>query len=139
MDMDDNESMEMTFSGWGSYQLKLIFSFWDIKTETQFFWSCVAVFFFSAGYHGIRNQLYNLESKIKSDFPHEVTENGNKYDNEIVGSLQYWRLFHAGLSAVVYGYGLFMMLIAMSYNPALFLSLVCGYSFGNYLYFQTQP
>lgn len=45
------------------------------------------------------------------------------------------RAFHSILTGVNYGLALLMMLIAMTYNPSLFLALVSGYSVGDFLFF----
>lgn len=40
------------------------------------------------------------------------------------------RLAHAGLSGLLYGYALILMLAAMTYNPGVFVALVLGYIAG---------
>ena len=44
------------------------------------------------------------------------------------------RLLHAFLSAVNYGLALMLMLVAMTYNPSLFVALVVGYGLGDYMF-----
>ena len=46
-------------------------------------------------------------------------------------SLLFLRLLHALLTAINYGLSLLLMLVAMTYNPGLFLALVVGYFFGD--------
>jgi hypothetical protein len=64
--------------------------------------------------------------------------------NKIV-SLSPWRYFwfrvlHAVLSGLNYGLALLLMLIAMTYNPSLFMALIVGYSFGDFIFFaQMRP
>jgi len=43
------------------------------------------------------------------------------------------RLMHASCTAINYGLSLLLMLVAMTYNPGLFLALVVGYFFGDLL------
>ncbi len=45
------------------------------------------------------------------------------------------RLLHSLVSALSYGLALMLMLVAMTYNPSLFLSLVVGYGLGDFLFF----
>ena len=45
------------------------------------------------------------------------------------------RLLHSILSGINYGIALTLMLIAMTFNPSLFLALVIGYSIGDFIFF----
>ena len=45
------------------------------------------------------------------------------------------RLLHSILSGCNYGVALMLMLIAMTFNPSLFLALVIGYSVGDFIFF----
>lgn len=45
------------------------------------------------------------------------------------------RILHALLSGLNYGVALLLMLIAMTYNPGLFLALIFGYAVGDFLFF----
>ena len=45
------------------------------------------------------------------------------------------RLLHALLNALNYGLALMLMLVAMTFNPCLFLALVIGYGLGDYYFF----
>lgn len=44
------------------------------------------------------------------------------------------RLAHAVLSGLLYAYALLLMLAAMTYNPGVFLALVCGYIAGEFAF-----
>lgn len=50
-------------------------------------------------------------------------------------SLFIGRLIHAVLSGLNYGLALLLMLVAMTYNPSLFLALVVGYALGDFVFF----
>jgi Ctr copper transporter family len=54
-----------------------------------------------------------------------------------LGSSKYiqLRLLHSLLSGYNYGVALLLMLVAMTYNPALFLALVVGYTIGDYVFY----
>ena len=48
----------------------------------------------------------------------------------------FWlRLLHSVLSGLNYGLALFLMLMAMSYNPSIFVSLITGYAIGDFIFF----
>ena len=47
--------------------------------------------------------------------------------------LLFLRLIHALFTAINYGLSLLLMLVAMTYNPGLFLALIVGYFFGDLL------
>lgn len=44
------------------------------------------------------------------------------------------RLAHALLSGLLYAYALLLMLAAMTYNPGVFLALMCGYIAGEFAF-----
>lgn len=46
-----------------------------------------------------------------------------------------FRLLHALLSGLNYALALLLMLVAMTYNPGLFMALVIGYAIGDFLFF----
>lgn len=46
-----------------------------------------------------------------------------------------WRLLHAFISAIQYGLSLMLMLVAMTYNPSLFVALITGYFVGDFLFY----
>ena len=55
---------------------------------------------------------------------------------QAVGNRQLWlRGIHAVAAGSNYGLALFLMLVAMTYNPSLFLMLVVGYSIGDFFFF----
>ena len=45
------------------------------------------------------------------------------------------RLLHSILSGLNYGMALMLMLVAMTFNPSLFLALVIGFSIGDFVFF----
>ena len=45
------------------------------------------------------------------------------------------RLLHSILSGLNYGMALMLMLVAMTFNPLLFLALVIGFSIGDFVFF----
>lgn len=52
----------------------------------------------------------------------------------------WFRVLHSTLSGLNYGLALLLMLIAMTYNPSLFMALIIGYAFGDFIFFsQMRP
>lgn len=47
-----------------------------------------------------------------------------------------YRILHAILGGVSYGLAMLLMLVAMTYNPSLFLALILGYAVGDYIFFR---
>jgi Ctr copper transporter family len=59
-----------------------------------------------------------------------------KSPGEISSERYLWlRLAHSVLAGLNYGMALVLMLIAMSYNPSIFVSLITGYAFGDFIFF----
>lgn len=127
MDMDD-DGMRMTFASWSSYQLKIIFNSWNVTTRWEFVIAWICVFIFSIFYHWLRYILCQVENTY---FKSRLVSDGSNAHFLSMG-----RFVHSIVNAMLYGSGLFMMLIAMTYNPCLFLSLVLGYATGDYLFFK---
>lgn len=58
------------------------------------------------------------------------------YEEKISVAKYWWfRLLHAVLSGLNYGLALLLMLVAMTFNPSLFLALMVGYSIGDFVFF----
>lgn len=46
-----------------------------------------------------------------------------------------FRILHATLAGLNYGLALLLMLVAMTYNPSLFMALIIGYGIGDFIFF----
>ena len=162
MDMgDDNGDMSgmmmvMTFGSWSDYQLKLLFESWDIKNRWQFALSWLAVVGATISYQGIKFWLIYYETNLMikatkrssiadqvedtNELPVNVFSNGGSLMDSLLDSSMMnmsfkERIVHAFVSAVNYGFALLLMLVAMTYNPCLFLALVVGYGLGDVVFF----
>ena len=97
--------------------------------------------------NNIKNTIglgFTSESSINSaaiDNSHLIDSSDKKKQNFIDRvidilknrTLLFLRLIHALFTAINYGLSLLLMLVAMTYNPGLFLALVVGYFFGDLL------
>ena len=203
-------SMSMTFSPLPSYQTKVLWDWWDVRTKTQFAFSLLFVALACVFYHYVRLAIVNLEEGIRDEIRSAAAAAGSGSDgygivlngmygivlngmhsesNGITESLtadktnrasgtgrarndsgstdiakpstmfaifmsmclprggrgaakavvpkrlQSMLLLHAFLSAFAYALALLLMLVAMTYNSLLFLSLVAGYFAGDYLFY----
>ena len=80
----------------------------------------------------------NLEAGLGKDDSHLITDRvinnssiHDSFDKRLIFTL---RLQHAGLSALSYCWSLLLMLVAMTYNTALFVALVIGYAVGDFIF-----
>ena len=156
-------SMPMYFSPWEyGGPLQLLWSTWQIQTPWQFALSWLAVAACAVVYHLSECVLAALDKanmKLlvrKGELVHLAERNDAIADAEAaIGrevkqqqehraptGMTYiprpagWaavKLLRATVAAVRYLLGLMMMLVAMTFNPSLFLALVVGYLAGDYL------
>ena len=49
------------------------------------------------------------------------------------------RIVHSVLGAIHYGLSLLLMLVAMTFNSALFVALIIGYLIGDYIFYHLNP
>lgn len=62
---------------------------------------------------------------------------GNKGPTRLTRhSLVILRIMHAVLGGVSYGLAMLLMLVAMTYNPGLFVALIAGYTAGDFIFFR---
>lgn len=143
--------MVMTFGDWDDYKLKLLWEEWDIQDRTQFAFSCIAVMVCSVIYHFllylgfcIDRQMATLSAAHGSEalIDHESgVGEGTKlrgsqpaYGPQTDRAMLILRLKHAAIAALQYTLALLLMLVAMTYNPSLFLCLCLGYGLGDFLF-----
>jgi hypothetical protein len=150
MDMDMDMSMVMTFQSWSSYQLQILFDSWNVTTKGQFALSWFAVVISVVAYHGMKYALLKMEknenSAVYKRIPNESAGATMGIDSTIVGGTfksdsaishqlsMKFRVYHALLSGLNYGMSLMLMLVAMTYNPWLFVALMIGCAIGDYIF-----
>lgn len=129
------------FDGWGEYQLKVLFSFWNIQKEWQFALSCIAIICGCMGLFGLillRQYLkHNIAIHCNMNLVVERPEDTAKlvYKRTVKQSTGLWciKLCYFITSLLFYCLLLFLALITTTMNPWLFVSLVFGYSLGEIL------
>jgi len=101
----------------------LLFSNWTPETNSQLVGTCFAVFFMTIFFF----VLQFLQKTLHKKYP--------THDTNLMGRLMkisHWA--HAGVHVCIFGWGYFLMLLAMSYNGYIFVSICIGAFFG-YLVF----
>jgi hypothetical protein len=123
----------------------------------QFLMSWISVFFLTVLYHVLRYAIIVIERSMtlhNTEFVQtDSTANnrslnslemgvedslllasGSRHGNNIQWGFR-MRVTHCIVAGVTYSLALFLMLVAMTYNSTLFLALVFGYGFGDFLFF----
>lgn len=159
--MDMDMEMVMTFGKWTDYKLKLLWDDWDITSRVEFGFSWLLVFVMGVVYHLIKFYMVRTEDDMRkvSASGHQTLlehENGavnnsrsSKAEEGISGNgaasalmdssspsnaMVILRVKHAALAAIHYALALLLMLVAMTYNPCLFLACCLGYGAGDYAF-----
>ena len=146
-------SMTMVFDSWDTYQLQILFSTWNVQTQWQFALSWFSVAFAVIVYRYLDCVAHHFHSGMKRFLTKPATNCDSTVKVDAVplrpiGWLQV-KIIYGLLTAAKYSLSLFLMLIAMTYNPNLFVALFVGYFFGEvlftdkkldlYLYHNSQP
>lgn len=150
--------MVMTFQPW-SCDVQILFAGWDPKNGVQYTLSWFAIAIACIGYHALRYKIEEMEVHRAVAFQKEeagldgadLTENllnsGKKQGGAAYGSTNSYEvtndgitnqpmyyLTHSVLVALGYGLSLMLMLVAMTYNPGLFLALMVGWGVGDFIF-----
>ena len=135
------------FLGWDSFQTQLLFGSFMITERWQFVLTWFAVLLSVVAFHFLQHVILSLDESMAFIIKRENRESKDiiDYSNSInlsdrsmrkirrpVG-WQTVKFVHAVLSAVKYGLSLILMLVAMTFNPSLFLALVIGSAMGEYI------
>ena len=134
----------MTFLPWESYRVELLFAGWNVSQPWQFALTWFVVMFAAMSLHILDCASLSLrKSMIKILLNYEAVEAVEKcVDATVVFPIEKikrpvgWqavKIIHGLLAGTSYGLSLLLMLVAMTYNPSLFLALFVGYIFGDYL------
>ncbi len=143
--------MVMTFSDWDVYKIKILFDKWDCTKRWQFGLSAFGIVLSVIVYKWLGLYLIRLEKQMKnsvddSNYFADTVQSGlfigNKSDisardaKTTSGDIDLkLRVLHGLVSGINYGFALLLMLIAMTYNPWLFVSLMIGYGIGDFIFY----
>ena len=147
MDMSANTTAtmgDMTFLPWESYKMQLLFASWNISEPWQFALTWFVVMLAAMSLHILECVSLSLrKSMISMLLKHEGVEAVDKCEDMTVVfpvekvkrpiGWQVVKFIHGLLSGTRYGLSLLLMLVAMTFNPSLFLALFVGYIIGDYL------
>jgi len=125
-----HDGMVMTFHG--GYNEQILFDFWETKTIPLFLLSCVALFVFAALYEGLkllREILIKRDMKNRKDLIDQTTKPTITSRLLSKGHL-IQTLLHMLQIAVSY----MLMLVFMTYNSWLCLSVVLGAGLGYFVF-----
>mmetsp|Transcript_13601 Transcript_13601/g.20395 ORF Transcript_13601/g.20395 Transcript_13601/m.20395 type:complete len:365 (-) Transcript_13601:429-1523(-) len=143
--MNSTESSGATFSSWDSYRLRLLFSSWDITKPWQFALTFFAVMLAVVFYHFLECVtgcfekgmiLYLHEIQVAAPVDSESSDL-TKLPTIVYSRPKGWatvKILYGLLCACKFALTLFLMLIAMTLNPSLFLALFVGYLLGDFLF-----
>ncbi len=133
-----NNANPVLFDSWKEYQLKLLFTFWNVTTPTQFGLSCCGIFLSCI----LLNYMCLLLKFIEYKMLYTLASNAETANEEKVHLVFKKSIPRPTIclgigyffSAIPF-YCLFIMLalIATTLNPWIFISLVLGYSVGSTL------
>ena len=144
-------TMSMTFSPWTEYKLTLLFDWLVIDSPFEFLITWLAVFTATILMHGLKYANLLVESSMSG----ERKDNslfGGSHDNDHIffgynsykhrkssgggtNTQIHLRSVHSLLGATQYGLSLLLMLVAMTFNSALFVALIVGYFVGDLSFF----
>lgn len=134
----------------GGYEATILWDSWSTKTVTSFVFSCIGIFLISIAYEGLKflrerihiKQMEKIYAENRTKRTERGTETYGSVDplttqeepsvkDRILNKVHIIQaLLHIIQMTISYG----LMLVAMTYNYWLFLSLVVGFGFG-YLFF----
>lgn len=154
-------SMVMTFGSFSDYRVQILFDGWDVTEKWQFALSWFAVVILTVVYHFSKHGLLVLEKymatiankRLSFDSGYGSVQKGEQNDSshtlnaslvpnkkngkELVPLIYY--IAHALYTGFNYGYSLLLMLIAMTYNPSLFVALMIGWAIGDFIFYCRMP
>ena len=127
-----NMNHEMIFGSFNDYKIQILFQSWDITEPWQFALSCIAVAIFSACFQLLDCWIISLDHAMLSNI--KSVQHQSSYVTSNIRPIGWScvNIFHGIFSTLKFGLSLMLMLIAMLFNPWLFVSLIIGHFVGNY-------
>ena len=153
--MGHASSMAMTFSPFMEYKLVLLFDWLVIDSPFMFFITWLVVAAAAILMHGLKYANLLVESSIAGEKKNNSLF-GNMYDNDHMlygynsyrykkssgggtNNIMHLRSVHSLIGTMHYGLSLLLMLVAMTFNSALFVALITGYFIGDLLFYHLNP
>ena len=149
-------TMAMTFTPWTQYRVTLLFDWLVIDSPFEFFIAWLVVAAATILMHGVKYANLRVEASIAGD-KKDNSLFGSSHDEDHIftgfHSYKYrksngnngnytqmnLRIIHSVLGAIHYGLSLLLMLVAMTFNSALFVALIIGYLIGDYIFYHLNP
>ena len=147
-------TMSMTFSGWNTYKLKILFDFWDITTIPQFAGSCIFIGCITIFHKWIVYVSYNFNSYFITYTNSSIMTNSyvNNYSTIhtpddtpcdekiklepiITRSIITRPIIKRSINSINFGLSLLIMLFSMTYNPYIFVSIMVGHVIGDCFFY----
>ena len=131
-----NNNVNGVFDGWGDYQFRLLFSFWNIQKPWQLGLSCLGLFVVCISLHlikmlrgYIKSRITINKNKIKKAEDLERQHLIEKSETKTSSCCLYFGYLMT--SIVFYTLLLLLTLATTTFNPWIFTSLVLGYTVGD--------
>lgn len=145
--------MQMTFGAWSDYEVKVLWEWWNISTKGQMALSWFIIVAATVCCHAIKYSLEYLEvhksvgmGKEDSGSTSEglltgahkvdITGSSSSSSSSTNSSSLKFYIMHSLIAALYYCVSLLLMLVAMTYNVALFMALVVGWALGDFIFFK---
>eukprot|EP00049_Salpingoeca_infusionum_P005865 m.98016 g.98016 ORF g.98016 m.98016 type:complete len:149 (+) comp13115_c0_seq7:223-669(+) len=127
--------MEMTF--WTGYKgLQILFNSWETDNPTQYAFSCIAAMAFVVFHNFLKWVARRLDAYLTKKFDDCCATsliNGTRKTNKLTIPW-YWEMVRAFLHMIQFTISYFIMLIAMTYNVGIFVSVMAGAFIGYFLF-----
>jgi len=125
-------SMDMVFTY--GYETTLLFESWKTTTYMEYLFSILFVFCLGVFREKVKNNYAStlgsfVEAANKATNVNSATTNSNNSEGKMILSISY---------GLMYMYDFILMLIGMSMNAGIFLSLCTGVTFGHYKYIRAH-
>ncbi|XP_046845482.1 high affinity copper uptake protein 1-like isoform X2 [Xenia sp. Carnegie-2017] len=127
-----------------SSKATILFKEWDIDSIGGMVWSCVVVFILAILYEGFKVFREVLRNKYATSVSYNVSENGlsarSKGPQDVTVHINknlycnWHHLLQSFLHMIQVAFSYFLMLIAMTFNGWLFISVCIGAGFGHFIF-----
>ncbi|KAG2236607.1 hypothetical protein INT48_000161 [Thamnidium elegans] len=138
-------AMNMLFN-WQIKDTCIVFEWWHIYTATDLLLSCIIVFAITAGYEYLRVLSNSLDDQWSQADKKKLSDQIHGEESETTDSflrkdtMRRWSSKQEAIRSLVYaalvGISFWLMLVFMTYNGYLMISIVLGAGFGHFIFGQ---